>query len=71
MTHLKNNLQDVHIHLEKGSYTAEWVEQFVREAVSKGIQEIWLLEHCYLFPEFVPMYDDRFHDAAEGAGIPG
>ncbi len=58
MTHLKNNLQDVHIHLEKGSYTAEWVEQFVREAVSKGIQEIWLLEHCYLFPEFVPMYDD-------------
>ena len=27
------------------------------KAVEKQIDEIWLLEHCYGFEEFVPMYD--------------
>lgn len=47
---------DGHIHIERGEYTYEWVNQFVNKAVEKHIDEIWLLEHCYRFNEFVPMY---------------
>ena len=48
---------DGHIHIERGEYTYEWVNQFVNKAVEKQLDEIWLLEHCYRFEEFVPMYD--------------
>lgn len=48
---------DGHIHIERGEYTLEWVNQFVNKAVEKQLDEIWLLEHCYRFEEFVPMYD--------------
>ena len=57
MTYPKRDLQDAHVHLEKGPYTVQWAEQFIETAVRKGIGELWLLEHCYLFPEFVSMYD--------------
>lgn len=49
---------DGHIHIERGPYTLEWVEKFVNRAVDTGLDEIRLLEHCYRFQEFVPMYDD-------------
>lgn len=48
---------DGHIHIERGQYTLEWVNQFVNKAVEMQLDEIWLLEHCYRFEEFVPMYD--------------
>jgi histidinol-phosphatase (PHP family) len=48
---------DGHIHIERGEYTLEWINKFVDTAVNNGINEIWLLEHCYRFSEFVPMYD--------------
>ncbi len=48
---------DGHIHIERGPYTLEWIDQFVVRAVVEQIDEIWLLEHCYRFKEFVPMYD--------------
>lgn len=48
---------DCHIHIERGDYTLDWIEKFVDTAVSRNIDEIWLLEHCYRFSEFVPMYD--------------
>jgi histidinol-phosphatase (PHP family) len=48
---------DCHIHLERGEYRKEWLDRFVEAAVSRDISEIWLLEHCYRFREFVPMYD--------------
>jgi histidinol-phosphatase (PHP family) len=48
---------DCHIHLERGEYTKDWLDRFVETAVSRNITEIWLLEHCYRFREFVPMYD--------------
>jgi hypothetical protein len=38
-------LIDCHIHLERGKYTAEWLKEFVRTAVDRGIDEIYLLEH--------------------------
>jgi histidinol-phosphatase (PHP family) len=50
-------MTDCHIHLERGEYTKEWLDRFVETAVSRNISEIWLLEHCYRFREFVPMYD--------------
>jgi histidinol-phosphatase (PHP family) len=49
---------DCHIHLERGEYTKEWLDRFVETAEFRNISEIWLLEHCYRFREFVPMYDD-------------
>ena len=51
------SMVDGHIHIERGAYTYERVNQFVNKAVEKQIDEIWLLEHCYGFEEFVPMYD--------------
>lgn len=48
---------DGHIHIERGPYTLEWIGRFIDRAVERGIDEIWLLEHCYRFEEFVPMYD--------------
>jgi len=49
---------DCHIHIERGEYSLDWINQFVQTAKEKGLDEIWLLEHCYRFREFVPMYDD-------------
>ncbi len=37
-------MRDWHIHLERGPYTVEWAEQFVRRAEKLGISEICLLE---------------------------
>ena len=48
---------DGHIHIERGDYTVEWIQQFVDKAVEMKLDEIWLLEHCYRFAEFLPMYD--------------
>lgn len=49
---------DCYIHIERGEYTLDWINQFVQTAKEKELDEIWLLEHCYRFREFVPMYDD-------------
>lgn len=49
---------DGHIHIERGAYTLDWIQKFVDRAVETGLDEIRLLEHCYRFREFVPMYDD-------------
>jgi len=48
---------DCHIHIERGTYSLNWIDEFVQNAVDKGIEEIWLLEHCYRFREFLPMYN--------------
>lgn len=52
-----NRMVDGHIHIERGPYTLEWINKFVDRAVEMQIDEIRLLEHCYRFEEFVPMYD--------------
>ena len=49
-------MTDGHIHLEQGPYTLEWIQKFVDRAVEMGLDEIRLLEHCYRFREFTPMY---------------
>ena len=50
-------MTDGHIHIERGDYTIEWIRQFVDRAVEMEVDEIWLLEHNYMFREFAPMYD--------------
>jgi histidinol-phosphatase (PHP family) len=49
---------DCHIHIERGDYTPQWIEKFVNTALERGLDEIYLLEHCYRFSEFVPMYGE-------------
>ena len=47
---------DCHVHIERGEYSLASISEFVKVAVVEGLDEIWLLEHCYRFREFVPMY---------------
>ena len=47
---------DGHIHIEKGDYKLEWIQQFVDRAVAMELDEIWLLEHNYMFKEFESMF---------------
>ena len=51
-------MTDVHIHIERGPYTKEWIDRFAAQAVERGFQEIYLLEHSHRFDEFAPMYDE-------------
>ena len=50
-------MTDSHIHIERGSYTKEWIDKFVEQAMLMGLEEIYLLEHSHRFEEFLPMYD--------------
>ena len=50
-------LIDGHIHIERGPYTMDWINQFVQRALEMQLDEIWLLEHNFRFKEFAPMYD--------------
>lgn len=49
---------DAHVHLEKGDYTVEWVQQFVDYAVQRNIDEIFFLEHTHIFRECTSLYDE-------------
>jgi len=48
---------DAHAHIERGSYTKEWIDQFVQEAQNTGIHELHLLEHSFRFVEFRHLYN--------------
>jgi histidinol-phosphatase (PHP family) len=45
-------MRDGHIHLEGGSYTQEWLEEFIKVALERELTEINLLEHNHRFVEF-------------------
>lgn len=51
-------MKDLHIHIERGAYTAEWVEKFIEKAVEKNLDEICLLEHSIRFREFHPTFKE-------------
>jgi len=53
----KTKMIDGHIHIEYGAYTLERIQEFVDKAVEMQLDEIWLLEHNYMFREFAPMYE--------------
>jgi len=44
-------LIDYHVHLERGPYELEWLEQFVQAARNRGVKEIGVVEHAYRFQE--------------------
>ncbi len=59
ISHRKGDaMTDAHVHLERGPYTAAWAEEFVTAAQAAGITELCLLDHSYLFREFIPLYDN-------------
>lgn len=47
---------DGHIHIERGSYSLEWINEFVKIALEQGLTEIHLLEHSHRFREFAGAY---------------
>jgi histidinol-phosphatase (PHP family) len=48
---------DHHIHLERRPYTLDALGEFCAAGAIRGLEELWLLEHSYLFAEFLPMYE--------------
>jgi histidinol-phosphatase (PHP family) len=49
---------DSHVHIERGPYTKEWINEFVNQAVKHNIDELFLLEHSHRFFEFKELYSD-------------
>lgn len=51
-------MKDLHIHIERGPYTTEWIEQFIDKAVEENLDEICLLEHSIRFRDFHPTFKE-------------
>lgn len=51
-------MKDLHIHIERGPYTTEWIEQFIDKAVKENLDEICLLEHSIRFRDFHPTFKE-------------
>ncbi|MDD6728091.1 MAG: PHP domain-containing protein [Eubacteriales bacterium] len=51
-------MKDLHIHIERGPYTTEWIEKFIYKAEEMGLDEICLLEHSIRIKEFHPVFRD-------------
>ena len=49
-------MKDLHIHIERGEYTKEWIDRFVAQAVKMNIEEINLLEHTIRIRDFHPAF---------------
>lgn len=53
---------DAHVHLEKGDYSVEWINQFVVYAVKRNIDEVYFLEHTHIFKECRNFYNGILGD---------
>ncbi len=51
-------MKDLHIHIERGPYTKQWIDRFVDKAVQMGMEEINLLEHSIRIKEFHPAFEE-------------
>lgn len=51
-------MKDLHIHIERGPYTVEWIEKFIKKAEQEELEEICLLEHSIRFKDFHPTFKD-------------
>jgi len=58
-------LIDGHVHLEKGSYTIDWLSEFIRVAIERSITELYILEHSHRFEEFAPVYNSVILDETD------
>ena len=50
---------DYHNHLEKGELTPRYLRQFAEAARKRGITEMGISEHAYMFSEFRPVYESE------------
>lgn len=51
-------MKDLHIHIERGPCTEEWLGKFIDKACQMGLEEICLLEHSIRFKEFLPAFKE-------------
>lgn len=51
-------MKDLHIHIERGPYTKQWIDKFVDQAIKMNIDEINLLEHSIRIKEFHPTFEE-------------
>lgn len=49
---------DGHVHIERGPYTIDWINEFVRYGLERGLSQICFLEHSHRFIEFKDIYTD-------------
>lgn len=52
---------DSHVHLEKGNYCIDWIQEFIQYALQRDIDEIYFLEHTHIFKECQSLYDEMSH----------
>lgn len=57
---------DMHVHLERGQYTKEWLMEFIAYALERNIGKLCLLEHSHRFIEFRCVYDSIVADEDYG-----
>lgn len=50
----ERKLIDGHIHIERGNYSIEWINEFVEAALERGISAIYLLEHSMTYHKHMP-----------------
>lgn len=51
-------MKDLHIHIERGPYEIQWIEQFISKAAEMELDEICLLEHSIRFKDFHPSFKE-------------
>lgn len=55
-------MKDAHIHFDKQEYSLELIENMVRVAQSRGVDELNLLDHTHKFRDFDWMYEYTRHE---------
>ncbi|WP_109687905.1 histidinol-phosphatase [Tumebacillus permanentifrigoris] len=53
---------DYHVHTERGPYTVEWLENFIRVAAANGVGELGISEHGYRFAQTRPLFANAWTD---------
>lgn len=51
---------DYHTHTERGPYTVDWLEHFLRKAAAEGIAEYGVSEHGYRFKQTRELFDNEW-----------
>jgi histidinol-phosphatase (PHP family) len=49
---------DYHTHTERGPYTVEWLEEFLKTARARGVEEYGVSEHGYRFMQTKHLFDN-------------
>ncbi len=60
---------DYHMHLEQGEFTLPWLEEFVRTARARGVDEICITEHSYRFVQAHGLLDNEWAREREDADL--